>query len=156
MELEQSEADRLRGKLRLQFAGGEKVIPALRLDDGAEWIEVLVQKMTAVAVTSTEGPEGLLRLTAATTEAAVEAVLAYDKTGALGGREWLRVNAEATDIRDALDTMRARALPFGEAAGLTQLILTAAQLAAQSFTNGHSPSGGSPRTRSNRRSRRTS
>lgn len=156
MELEQSEADRLAGTLRLRFAGGEKLVPALRLGAGRRWIEALVETMTAVAATSTEGPDGLLRLASATTDGAVDALLAYDTTNVLGGREWLDGNAEAFEIRDALDTMRARAIPFGEAAGLTQLILTAAQLAAQSYTNGRSPSGDSPRTSSKRRSRRTS
>jgi hypothetical protein len=91
--------------------------------------------------------------TGLTLETVLDVVVSYDRTGALGGREWLEDNADPAQLYAAATQMAEVAFPFA-----TNIPLLLAALVVRSVvgskppnsTNGPLPIGGSTRARSKR------
>lgn len=156
-----SPEDRLRGVLRVTVGSVEKVVPTLPLRAALDWWETNAVAMSRElpeheAVTEFEFIADYNRLG---TEVALDLVLAYDRTAALGGREWLEENADPTQINAALQLMMANVFPFATDTSVILAALVgriAVASSSQNSTNGHSPTGASTRPRSKRASTRRS
>lgn len=93
----------------------------------------------------------LFGLLAGLTPLQIELLVAYDKGGALGGTEWIRANADRTEVYEAIKAIVVHELPFLrdalKAPGLLQGLLRQVQA---SSTPSPSPSGDASPTRSGR------
>jgi hypothetical protein len=128
--------DRASGVLRITIGNLTKRVPTLKLTAADEWAEKVA-----------ELPDG--DLTDGRLERArLEAVLAYDKTDALGGRAYVEDHADYDQIFVAFEQMMAVVRPFAieqmDQSRLLAALLDRPEFAALlSFTNGPSPSGDS-------------
>ncbi len=133
---ERTPEDRASGVLRIAIGNQTRRVPTLKLTAAELWAEK-----------AAELPDG--DLTTGILEAArLEAVLAYDKTDALGGREYLETHADWEQIYTAFGQMMAVVRPFA-IEQMDQEKLVAALLdrpefgALLSSMSGLSPSGDS-------------
>lgn len=141
--------DRASGILRITVGGQTKRLPTLPMRATAEWQESLGERFTAFTkqLAADQSAQSLAGFATFTHEAILDAVVAYDRTGALGGREWLADNADPEQLYVAFRQMAEVAFPFvKDVQGLLALLpgLVAQQVAesaSPSSTNGHSPSG---------------
>lgn len=138
---EQTAEDRLSGILRLRFGSVETEVPALPLRPAKKWVDLLAAKLAAIGASPTGDSSALLRLANETVDAALDLIVAYDRDGVLGGREWLEDNATPWQIRSALEVMREAALPFGDGVELLALMALAAKSTEPSSTSGPSDDG---------------
>jgi hypothetical protein len=149
---EQSAEDALVGLLRVRVGTSEKEVPTLKANHVAAWAGLVVGSDGPVKPLSewTAGDAGTFG--GQQVERMLDLIVAYDRTGALGGREWLGENADPKQLRAALDQMADNAFPFGNAPALVELgIMRGAVLSVPpSSTNGASTSGTSTRRRSGR------
>lgn len=149
---ERSEEDVVSGVLRITIDGAVRLVPTLKAKYVAEWAARLTagepgEKALVdwtVNDTATFGAETVSRM--------LDLIVAYDRTGALGGREWLEEHADPAELERALEAMVGNAFPFAEASTLTALTISvqAAASVRPSSTNGHSTNGARTRTRSGR------
>lgn len=148
--------DVLSGVLRLTVGGVEKEVPTLPIRPAREW-----QRM----VTAVSGGFGLPalddwqtddagRFANLTLDTLLDLALAYDRTAALGGRDWLEDNANPQELYEAVVAMAENAFPFAED-GRTVLGMAIAQATLAEPIPPRSPSGRSPRGASTRASSRT-
>jgi hypothetical protein len=165
--VEQTDADRLSGILRLRFGSAEKEIPALPLRPAREWVNKLVAGfdgvITRAASEIRDNPDVTFLnvpflVSQITHDTAIDLVLAYDRGDGIGGRDWLEDNATPRQVKEALEVMHSEALPFdGEAQTVSKLLIQAAvQSLARSSTSSPSPTGDLRPVPSNRASRRGS
>lgn len=140
-----SPEDVLAGVLRISVGGVEKIVPTLPIRATREWQARALDDKTAPAVEA-EGA-GIANLAYDTV---LDIVLTYDRTNALGGREWLEENADPAQLYAAAQQMAEVAFPFVEDVKLLlgARIASVVASARPSFTNGHSPTGASTRRRS--------
>lgn len=108
--------DILGGVLRLTFDGEERAVPTLKLRASREWLERQVRKMPLLidALQGDQGAAGQRAFLDFSYETGLEAVLDYDRSGALGGREWLEEHADPAELYEALRQMARVAIPFGD------------------------------------------
>lgn len=116
MTAQNSAQDVLGGVLRLTFDGEEHAVPTLKLRASREWLERQVQKMPLLldALLGDQDAAGQRAFLDFTYEAGIEAILEYDATGTLGGREWLEEHADPAELYAALRRMARVAVPFGD------------------------------------------
>jgi hypothetical protein len=162
---ERSPEDVLAGVLRFTFGGVEKVVPTLKIREVRDWqrrvtaevpwLESAIHEDGAIDHLGDFVDESLDKL--------IAFVIAYDVSGALGGREWLEANADPSELYEASRAMGAVSFPFvGGLRGLRLLLASVvAQAAAEassspSSTNGASPTGDSMPEPSKSASTRTS
>ena len=165
-----SAQDTLSGVLRLTFDGEERTVPTLKLRASREWLERQVRKMPLLidALQGDQGAAGQRAFLDFSYETGLDAVIDYDRSGALGGREWLEEHADPSELYEALRAMARVAIPFGDdLQTLVALLVTinpgllapappAAASASPRSTSSRSPSGTSPRRRSRSSSTRGS
>jgi hypothetical protein len=150
---DRSPEDVLAGILRIPVGGVEKIVPTLPLRASREWQRLVFEKIGEFRPVLSAGqtPEALDALARLSLDTILDLVGAYDRTSALGGREWLEENADPAQLYGAARAMAGVALfPFGDdAKSLVGLLpgLVAA-LSTPSSTNGPSPAGGSIHVRS--------
>ena len=152
---ERSPEDVATGVLRVSVGGAVRVMPTLPIKYVPEWAAVLDAK-TPTLIDPVDASEGFRTIATITLTGLLDLIVAYDRTGALGGREWLEEHADPMELRDAVVAMAGNAFPFGEGAGVVGQMLmdqikraVAPPIPAKS-TNGRSPTGASTRKRSAR------
>lgn len=150
---ERTEADRASGILRITVGTTAKKVPTLPISASATWIEGLGSALAgrAEALAKDQSVESLMGLGAFAHEALLDAIVAYDRTGALGGREWLTENADPEQLYIAFRQMAAVVFPFVRDVQAVLQILPGLLAAAskqpgepsgsESSTNGPSPTG---------------
>jgi hypothetical protein len=152
---ERTEEEVLSGLLQISVGGITKAVPTLPIKYVAEWAKLL-DALTPTEP-ATDPREGFTLIAKVTTAGLLDLVLAYDRTGALGGREWLEEHADAQQLRAAAVQMADNAFPLGDGASVVgQMLATMIGKAAPkddsseppSSTNGASLNGVSRRRRS--------
>ena len=158
---ERSEEDVVTRVLRISVGGVVKSMPTLPARYVEEWAKLL-DAATPSGLAAPNPDEGFALIARVTNAGLLDLVVAYDRTGALGGREWLEENADPAELKAAAVQMADNAFPFGEAAAVigtmvsTRINQAVAQSDPPSSTNGASPTGASSRKRSARASTRSS
>jgi len=156
---ERSPEEIVSGLLQIAVGGISKEMPTLPIKYVAEWAKLL--DALTPSKPAADPREGFTLIARVTTAGLLDLVLAYDRTGALGGREWLEEHADAQQLKAAAVQMADNAFPLGDGASvvgsmLAKMIGSAAPKDAPSdpgsSTNGASPSGASRRKRSARSS----
>lgn len=152
--------DILAGVLRINVGGIEKRVPTLPMNASAEWQETLGAGLSGFArnLSADQSAESLVGFARFTQQAILDAVVTYDRTSALGGRDWLEENADPAQLYIALRQMAEVVFPFVN--DVRSLLAMLPGLLAQadggsgspSSTNGLSPTGASPRDRLKKRS----
>lgn len=159
---DRSAEDVLAGVLRIPVGGVEKIVPTLPIRATREW-----QATIATGPSGFEVPVSDDDWTAATVsefsglalETILDVVVAYDRTGALGGREWLEEHADPAQLYAAATQMAEVAFPFATDIPLLLAGLVVRQVVGSSppsSTSGPLPIGASRRRRSSRPSTRAS
>lgn len=156
--------DVLAGVLRIDVGGITKRVPTLPMKASAEWQESLGAQLGGFArnLSADQSADSLMGFARFTQEAILDAVVAYDRTGALGGREWLEEHADPAQLYLAFRAMAEVVFPFVN--DVRSLLALLPGLLAQadvgsispSSTNGPSPTGDSTPGRSGRASTRRS
>jgi hypothetical protein len=153
-----SPEDVLAGVLRIAVGGVEKLVPTLPIKATRKWQEAIGHGPSGFTAPVSEDDwtaATVSEFTGLTIETVLDIVVAYDRTGALGGREWLLENADPAQIYAAASQMAEVAFPFA-----TDIPMLLAALVVRSVvgsippnsTNGHSPTGTSTPRRSKRAS----
>jgi hypothetical protein len=149
------------GVLRIPLGDTLKVMPTLKARWLPEWAALFARpKGEPKALdewTTADADEALL--SAKTVGRVIDLIVAYDRTGALGGREWLEENADPSQLKAALDQMVGNAFPLADdPAGLASLVVLRQVVPSNppSSMSGSSATGASTRTRSRRASTRSS
>ena len=155
---ERSPEDVAAGILRIAVGGTVREVPTLKAKYVGAWAELVLltdqdgnatrikpfEEWTALDVARLAGP-ALSRV--------IDLIVAYDRTGALGGREWLEENADPPQLQDALTTMLGNAFPLADSPEVLAATVMGQVAAASSqprSTSGRSRSGTSTRTNSGR------
>jgi hypothetical protein len=153
--VERNPEDVVTGVLQLSFGGVVKSMPTLKIKQIPEWAAVLDARTPSTPAPA-DSAAGFTFVAQITLSGLLDLVVAYDRTGALGGREWLEENADPTELREAALAMAGNAFPFGEGAGVVGRMLmdlikqAVAPSPPPKSTNGRSPGGVSTRKRSAR------
>ena len=157
-----SPEDVLAGVLRIAVGGVEKIVPTLPLRATREWQAKLAAGPSGFSVPVTEDDwtaANVSEFAGLTLDTVLDMVVAYDRTGALGGREWLDENADPAQLYAAAEQMAEVAYPFADNVRLllaALVVRTVVGSPSPRSTSGRSPTGASIRSRSKRASTRTS
>jgi hypothetical protein len=157
-----SAEDVLAGVLRIAVGGVEKIVPTLPLRATREWQARISTGPTGFTVPVSEADWSattVAEFSGMTLDTILDLVVAYDRTGALGGREWLEENADPAQLYAAAEQMAEVAYPFADNIRVLLAALVVRAVvgsASPKSTNGRSPTGGSTRSRSKSASTRTS
>jgi hypothetical protein len=160
---ERTEEEVLSGLLQVSVGGIVKPMPTLPIKYVPEWAQLL----DALTPTEPSGDprEGFTLIARVTLAGLLDLVVAYDRTGALGGREWLEEHADAQQLKAAAVQMAGNAFPLGDGASVVAQMLSKmlfppdgspilfppdVVLTRESSTNGASRNGASRRKRSGR------
>lgn len=152
---ERSPEDVAAGVLRIAIGGGVREVPTLKAKYIGKWGEQFADRGGEPVGEWTM--DDVVAFSEGSVTRLVDLVVAYDVTGALGGREWIEEHADPAQLNEALIQMIGNAFPLADGptlAGLT-LARAAVQSVRQSSTNGASRPGASTRTRSDRASTRS-
>jgi hypothetical protein len=156
---ERSVEDVVTGILHVSVGGVVKELPTLKAKYIAEWGRLLGASGDSSKPISDWTMQDVAGLAGQTVERLLDLVVAYDRSAALGGREWLAENADPTELHGALVAMAGNAFPLADdPAALVGLMIvqSAVALKPPNSTNGASPNGASTRKRSARASIRSS
>ena len=157
---ERTEEEVVTGLLRISIGGVVKMMPTLK----AKWIDTWGE-LVAASAEGAPKPLGewtmqdVARLSGQTVRRVIDLIVAYDREGALGGREWLEEHADPQELHAALVQMMGNAYPLADdPAGLTSLVIISGVVGSgqPSSTNGASGTGTGTRKRSARASTRSS
>ena len=157
-----SPEDVLAGVLRIAVGGVERIVPTLPLRATREWQAQLAAGPSGFSVPVTEDDwtaANVSEFAGLTLDTVLDMVVAYDRTGALGGREWLDENADPAQLYAAAEQMAEVAYPFADNVRLllaALVVRTVVGSPSLKSTNGRLPIGASTRSRSKRASTRTS
>ena len=150
----QTDGDRVSGLLRLTVGGLEKEVPTLPIRPARDWQRQVTAVSGGFGLPSIVdwGTSDTGRFANLTLDTLMDLAVAYDRSGALGGREWLEDNADPRELYEAVVAMAENAFPFAEGgAQILSMVIAQATLAVSpppSSTNGRSSIGVSPRARS--------
>lgn len=155
---QRSEEDVVAGVLRIEVGDGIRAIPTLKARWVGEWMALFGTGAAPDKPLGDWSETDVLALPSANVDQMLDLIVAYDRTGALGGRDWLLENADPDQLRRAVEQMLENANPFVDAPGFLGLFLVrrAAASDRQSSTSGRSRTGASTRTRSASGSTRSS
>lgn len=155
---ERSEEDVLAGVLRIEVGDGVRVVPTLKAKYVGEWMARFAPPAGAKERPLRDlSVADVVAIPAQNVERLVDLMVAYDRTGVLGGRDWLLEHADPAQLQRAVEQMVANANPFADAQSFLGLMLIRAAGSAQpSSTSGRSTTGASTRTRSGSGSTRNS
>jgi hypothetical protein len=157
-----SDEDLLAGVLRIGVGGVEKIVPTLPAGASREWATQLGMGPSGFSVPVTDDdwtPDNVAEFANLTVDALLNIIVAYDRSGALGGREWLDENADPAQLHAAIIQMAEVAFPFATDIRTVLAALVIRSVAGSrspNSTNGRSPTGASPRDRLKKRSTRHS
>jgi hypothetical protein len=156
-----SAEDILAGVLRIAVGGVEKIVPTLPIRATREWQTLIAKGPQAFTPRDIDDwdPGDAFDFAGLTLDAILDIVVAYDRTGALGGREWLDENADPAQLYLAAEQMAEVAFPFADNSRVLLAALVANRVVAstpRSSTSGLSAIGGSRRKPSRQASTRAS
>jgi hypothetical protein len=137
-----SDEDILSGVLRIAVGGVEKEVPTLSIRATREWQASLAADEASAVSDADLTPADTSRVLDLSLTEILNIVVTYDRTAALGGREWLEEHADPAQLYEAANQMAEVAFPFARDTRMLLRALLARSVAASS-TNGPSPSGGS-------------
>jgi hypothetical protein len=150
--MDRTPEDRVLGILRITVGSVEKEVPTLPLRPAREWQRLVTAESGGFGLPPLRdwANDDVGRFSNLTVDKLLDLVIAYDRSGALGGRDWLEENADPAQLYAAAEAMADNAFPFGNARTLLAGIVTQAlvPLAQPNSTNGHSRSGTSTPGRS--------
>jgi hypothetical protein len=137
-----TEEEVLAGLLTVTVGGIEKSMPTLPIRDAREWRKRLAAEVGPIAGLKIDandwaGMPGKLDLAEDTM---LDLIVAYDRTGALGGREWLEEHAWPRDLGPIFTLCVEAVFPFDRRAGVPVGPAVAPSTGPTS-TNGRSPTG---------------
>jgi len=144
---ERSAEDRAAGVLRIDVGGASKRLPTLSMNAAEKWTQELGAQVAGLAQrlsAESESTDAIFGLASFSQTAVLDAVVAYDTTSALGGREWLAEHADPEQLYIAFRQIVRVVFPFvEELGGLMNLLPGLLEAASRqpSSTNGHSPAG---------------
>jgi len=103
------------GFLRVSLGGQARSLPILKIDHNRAWKELFnVTVSEALGGTrQLQTLDDVVNLLATSTDTMLDLLVAYDESGALGGKEWMDRNATDRDIYEALKKVTDAAFPFG-------------------------------------------
>ena len=153
---ERSPEDVAAGILRIAIGGTVREMPTLKAKYVGEWARTVLladdqgesvkikplEEWTAFDVAQLAGPA---------LERVIDLIVAYDRTGALGGRDWLEENADPPQLQEALTSMLGNAFPLADSPEVLAATVMGQVAAASSqprSTSGRSRTGTSTRTSS--------
>jgi hypothetical protein len=156
---ERTPEDIASGILRIGMGGTVKAVPTLKAKYIEAWGALLASDDPGATVPSEWTVADVGALSGRTTERLIDLCIAYDRAGALGGREWLAENADPQQLYAAVVAMVGNAFPLADSpqalAGL-MLLRSVVRSEPPNGTSGASTSGASTRKRSGRGSTRSS
>lgn len=153
------------GFIRCRLGTEVRNLPTLKISDERAWKESLAKAVGTAQVSvdwealkagGDRAYHALTPMLSLPTDIALEMLVAYDKSGALGGREWLERNADSKQVYDLLVAVGRVVFPFvhdlrGVLREIIQIQQTVRRLEAaaeveseseqSSSTNGLSPTG---------------
>ena len=140
--------------LSLRLGGYAKSLPVLSIEDNENWQKVfakaLSEKLRSVEKITTW--EQAVTVASASTSLMLDLLTEYDKSGALGGKDWLRKNATPSEIYDAFKEVAQASYPFARDVSrfpaLVQLLLTQVAQVSEQSSSSPSTNGSGPRKRS--------
>jgi hypothetical protein len=141
-----SPEDVLSGILRIAVGGVEKIVPTLPISATRIWQASLAAGETADGDDADLTPPDTAQVLGLSLDAVLSFVVGYDRTAALGGREWLEANADPGQLYAAASQMAEVAFPFARDVPMLLRALLARSVVASrsaSSTSSPSPSGGS-------------
>lgn len=149
--MDRSDEDRVSGILRLRFGSVEREVPTLPLRPARDWQRMVAGLSGGFGLPTLDDwqqPDAG-RFANLTVDALLDLAIAYDRTGALGGRDWLEDNADPSELFAAVSAMAENAFPFAEDGRrlLATMVVSAAVVPSPrpSSTNGRSRTGVSTR-----------
>lgn len=153
---ERSAEDVAAGILRIAVGGTVREVPTLKAKYVGAWAEqVLLVDATGKAVRIKPFEEwtafDVAQLAGPALDRVIDLIVAYDRTGALGGREWLLENADPPQLQEALTAMLGNAFPLADSPEVLAATVMGQVAAASSpprSMNGRSRPGASTRTTS--------
>ena len=145
--------DVIAGVLRISVGGVEKIVPTLPIKATREWQTALGTGPSRFTPKDMDDwtTADATDFSSLSIDTILDIVTSYDRTGALGGREWLEENADPAQLFAAAGLMAEVAFPFAED---TRMLLAAMVVqsvvgsGSQNSTSGPSPIGASRRRRS--------
>ena len=148
-----SPEDVLAGVLRVAVGGQEKILPTLSIRATREWqaaVNALPGRFDPADQdnwTTLEASE----FSGLTLDVLLDMIVLYDRTGALGGREWIEEHADPAQLYAAVRQMAEVAFPFADDPTVLLAALVAKAVVVStppSSTSGPSPTGTSRPRRS--------
>jgi hypothetical protein len=119
-----SEEEVMSGLLQIAVGGIVKAMPTLKAKYVDEWGRLLAPA-DGGKVPSEWTMADVAGLSGQTAERLLDLIVAYDRTAALGGRDWLAENADPAQLHAAVVQMVGNAFPLaGDPAGLLGMMLT--------------------------------
>lgn len=155
----EEEARVLSGHLQIIIGGVAKEMPTLPIKYVPEWLALLGSGPDSAKPVEEWTMADVSTLSGASATRLLDLAVAYDRTAALGGREWLEEHADAQQLYAAVVQMVGNANPLADdPAGLLGLMLVRSVVPSgpPKSTSGASPTGASTRRRSGRASIRSS
>jgi len=157
-----SAEDVLAGTLRIAVGGVVKAVPTLPIKATREW-----QASLATVAPGQFAPKDLddwtpgdaTDFSSLSLDTILNIVTSYDRTGALGGREWLEEHADPRQLFTAAEQMAEVAFPFADDQKMLLAALVVQAVVGSSLqkpTSGPLPIGASRRPSSKRPSTRAS
>jgi hypothetical protein len=155
---ERTEEEVVSGLLRIAVGGTVKAVPTLKAKYVDDWAKLLTP-VGDFKVPREWTMGDVAAMSGGTAARLIDLIVAYDRTAALGGREWLGENADPQELHAAVVQMMGNAFPLADdPAGLLgmMLIQSAVQSEPPSSTKPASTNGASTRKRSARAGIRSS
>ncbi|MBE3073124.1 MAG: hypothetical protein IMZ67_09125 [Acidobacteria bacterium] len=147
---ERSPEDVAAGILRIAIEGTVREVPTLKAKYVGEWGNLFGGVGGADEAIGEWTMADVSQFSTRSIESLIDLIVAYDRSGALGGREWLEEHADPGQLHEALVQMVGNAFPLADPGTLVDLTIARAAVASAraSSTNGASRSGTSTRTKS--------
>ena len=142
-----SEEEVLAGLLTVTVGGVERSMPTLPIRDARDWRKRLAAEVAPIAGLQIDANDwaGMPEKLQLAEDTMLELIVAYDRTGALGGREWLEEHAWPRELGPIFTACVEAVFPFDRRAGVPGGP-AAAPSPGPSSTSGPSPTGASIRS----------
>lgn len=103
------------GTIRVRLGGYAKELPELNIDDNEAWQAKLATDLASQLkhVDTIREWDQAVAVASASTPLMVDLLVAYDHTGVLGGREWIRQHATPAEVYAAFKEVALASYPFG-------------------------------------------
>lgn len=153
------EAEVASGYIGVTVGGQHRELPTLKIKAAREWKESLAER---IPEWFNADRQSIIDVLSIGNDVAFDLVVDYDRSGALGGKEWLEDNADDSEVYRVLKQIIDRHFPFlADVPMLTQMVsrvvgqmrltgLTAAPSLPASSTSSPLPNGAATHKRSKR------